>query len=156
MTCPTVHLAVPYDGDALVFDCATEDEAGNRWVYTSLVGWYEPPAPVYSTFPLGGTLGDEVTRSTWAPRQITLGLTNIIGSGNLDAALDSLVALSNMLSVPGRLTVFDNVPKYADVLLSDQPPPPRVVGERRAVEMQIPMVAYDVYRHRVSDDVGVL
>jgi hypothetical protein len=157
MACPSITLAVPTAADPVTFDCETEDLSNNVWIWTRLDGWWEPPTPSYDTIDLKEDLGQTVTNAQWNPRQITLQATAIIGgTGSLDAARNTLTALCDMLIVPGRITVLEAVPLYSTVYLADKPQHGNVLGAGRGLEVQIPMIAYDVYRRRVSDDVGFL
>lgn len=159
----TMSLEVPLVGGGTitaVFDCDTLDADGNLWVWTRLEGWWEPPEPIYDQVLLGdttgGVLGSVVTASRYGPRALTLAASVDCRQGSLNAARDKLTLLSNMITAAGTLTVDDSAdPRYATVYLADRPSQ-TVLGSGSGIEIELPLIAYDAYRHLVSDDTGVI
>lgn len=150
MTCIPVTLEV--GATTVIFDGETPDADGNVWLWSALPGWWDPPALEHSSVVLGGDLGELVTNSVYRPREVTVEITCDVRGGSLGAARDTMTALANMLVTPGTLTVDDGDPRYATVLLESTFTHSLIADV--GLQFNLPLVAFDAYRHLVSDDSG--
>lgn len=151
-----ISVTVEAPWTSIVMDSVSPDVNGNVWTWTKLDGYWEPPDPAYDTIVLGRDLGEIVTNARWNPRTITLRAVVNTTAGDISKARDTITQLANLLITEGRLIVYDTAdPRYAPILLADTPRH-NVIVENQLLEVELPFVAYDVFRYLVSSGAGTV